>query len=64
MSEPKMPVKCSVDNCQYWHDSMCHADEIQVDKMEDKKPKTSCETQCQTFRDGGSYGHAGTANWH
>ena len=46
---PKMPVVCSVDNCQYNKDQLCHAKEILVSRSGDKKAHTPEGTFCATF---------------
>ena len=46
---PKMPVKCSVENCSYNKSHTCHADKIEVNAMGDGKAKTSDGTCCSTF---------------
>ena len=48
-NSPKMPVKCSVENCSYNRSRMCHADEIEVSAMGDGKAKTVDGTCCSTF---------------
>lgn len=48
-TQKKMPVKCSVSNCQYNNDSMCIADSIEVNAMGDGKARTSDGTSCLTF---------------
>lgn len=46
---PTMEVKCSVDTCQYWKSSYCHASQLQVNPMGDGKAHTSDGTCCTTF---------------
>lgn len=48
-NSPKMPVKCSVENCSYNRSRMCHADEIEVSAMGDGKARTVDGTCCSTF---------------
>lgn len=48
---PKMQVKCGVENCYYNQSRMCHAKNLEVDAMGDKKAKTSDGTSCCTFKD-------------
>ena len=45
----RMPVKCSVSNCQYNNNAMCVADSIEVNAMGDGKARTSDGTSCATF---------------
>lgn len=51
MDAPKMQVKCSVENCHFNKQNMCHADNLKVDAMGDKKAHTSDGTCCTTFKD-------------
>ncbi|AYD39985.1 DUF1540 domain-containing protein [Clostridium fermenticellae] len=47
----RMQVKCGVDSCHYWQDSMCHADQLEVNPMSGKaNPHTSDDTCCKTFK--------------
>ena len=48
---PKMPVKCSVENCQYNEGKMCQAQSIEVNAMGDGKAESSLGTSCSTFKD-------------
>ncbi|CAB1262790.1 DUF1540 domain-containing protein [Clostridium sp. MT-14] len=50
MNLPKMEVKCSVDCCNYWKDNHCNADALEVNSMRGKKPDTSDDTCCTTFK--------------
>ena len=50
MDAPKMKVQCSVTNCHYNKEKMCHADHLDVDSMGDNKVETSGGTQCSTFK--------------
>jgi hypothetical protein len=43
-------IKCSVLECQYNHDVMCHAPMIQVNHSGTKHSSESEETQCDTFK--------------
>ena len=43
-------VGCSVENCQYNEDRMCHADRIDVNAMGDGKAETCDGTCCSTFK--------------
>lgn len=52
MDAPRMKVKCSVENCNYNEDRMCHADELEVNAMGDGKAETSDGTCCTTFKNG------------
>ncbi len=45
----KLQVKCSVSNCQYNKDHVCHADNIEVNAMGDGNARTSAGTSCTTF---------------
>ncbi|MBR0597912.1 DUF1540 domain-containing protein [Sinanaerobacter chloroacetimidivorans] len=47
--DKKMPVKCSVTNCQYNDNKMCVADSIEVNAMGDGRARTSDGTCCTTF---------------
>lgn len=53
-------VKCTVNNCHYWENNICKAEEIQVAKnflgnndmeagMMGKDSDTSSQTKCVTF---------------
>ena len=46
----KMPVKCSVENCQYNQSQMCQAKAIEVNAMGDGKAESSLGTCCSTFK--------------
>ena len=48
--ESKMPVKCSVENCQYNEEKMCQAETIEVDAMGDQIAESSLGTSCSTFK--------------
>jgi hypothetical protein len=50
MNSPKMEVKCSVDCCNYWKDSCCSANSLEVNPMRGTNPHTSDDTCCKTFR--------------
>lgn len=50
MDSPKMQVKCGVENCHYNKECKCHADELEVNAMGDKKADTSDGTCCTTFK--------------
>lgn len=50
MKAPKMQVKCSVTNCAYNKDSMCHAENLEVNSMGDNNVETCRGTQCSTFQ--------------
>jgi hypothetical protein len=47
---PKMQVKCGVENCHYNNSRMCHAENLEVNAMGDKKAETSDGTACSTFK--------------
>lgn len=43
-------VKCSVANCRYWQNNLCHASSIEVNvDGGGRQAKNSVETQCHTF---------------
>lgn len=48
-SSSKLQVKCSVSNCQYYKDHLCHAENIEVNALGDGRAKTSDGTCCTTF---------------
>lgn len=50
MDSHKMQVKCGVDCCNYWNDNCCHANVLEVNPMKGKKPNTSDDTCCTTFK--------------
>lgn len=50
MSAPDMKVKCSVANCSYNKNKMCHASSLEVNAMGDGKAHTSDGTCCSTFK--------------
>lgn len=50
MEAPKMHVKCSVANCHYNTDGMCHASNLEVNPMGDNNVETCSGTQCSTFQ--------------
>ncbi len=50
MGSPKMQVKCSVDNCEFYKDQMCHARSLEVNTMGDGYAQTSDGTCCKTFK--------------
>lgn len=49
MTAPRMQVKCSVDNCHYWHNNYCTASGLEVNAMGDGHADTSDGTCCTTF---------------
>ncbi|WP_432665900.1 DUF1540 domain-containing protein [Wukongibacter baidiensis] len=49
MHTPQMEVKCSVSNCKYNKENLCHAKNLQVNAMGDGYAKTSDGTACSTF---------------
>lgn len=49
MDAPKMQVKCSVENCYYNQQHMCHADSLEVDAENSSQAETSESTCCSTF---------------
>jgi hypothetical protein len=46
---PSMQVKCHVDNCYYYKNSMCHATSLEINPTGDRKTQTSEGTCCSTF---------------
>ncbi len=47
---PKMRVKCSVENCEYNKEHMCHANSLEVNSMGfSNKAESSDGTCCTTF---------------
>lgn len=46
---PKIPVKCSVENCTYNQEKACFANRLEVNTMGDRFAKTSDGTCCTTF---------------
>lgn len=50
MDNPKMPVKCGVDNCVYNERYKCHAEALEVNSMGDGIAETSDGTCCTTFK--------------
>jgi hypothetical protein len=48
-NQKKMPVKCSVTNCQYNKSHRCNAESLQVNPMGDGNAETSAGTSCATF---------------
>ncbi|HBQ64515.1 MAG TPA: DUF1540 domain-containing protein [Clostridiales bacterium] len=50
MAGHAMVVKCNVESCMYNIKKMCHADELEVNPMDDSIPESSDETCCTTFR--------------
>jgi Domain of Unknown Function (DUF1540). len=50
MDAPKMSVKCSVENCAYNQDRICHAKALEVNTMGDGMAQTSDGTCCTTFK--------------
>lgn len=50
MDAPKIQVKCSVNNCQYWKDQHCEASAVEVNTMGDGIAHTSDGTCCTTFK--------------
>jgi len=46
---PRMPVKCGVDTCYYWHEGHCDASALEVNAMQ-QNAQTSDDTCCTTFR--------------
>jgi hypothetical protein len=46
---PKIPVKCSVENCTYNKEYICYANSLEVNAMGDQYAKTSDGTCCTTF---------------
>jgi hypothetical protein len=49
MDTPKMEVKCSVDSCLFYNDSMCYAGRLEVNPQR-SHPHNSHETSCTTFQ--------------
>ena len=51
MEAPKMQVKCSVENCHYNKQHMCHADCLEVNAMSGgtNQAESSDSTCCKTF---------------
>lgn len=47
---PKIQVKCSVNNCQYWHNNHCDANALEVNPMNIDDAQTSDDTCCTTFK--------------
>lgn len=45
-----MKVKCSVENCKYNKEHLCHAFGLEVGAMGDGHADTSDGTCCQTFK--------------
>lgn len=54
MDTPMMSVTCSVTNCHYNKEKLCHADKLDVSPMGDGHAETSAGTQCSTFKHHGS----------
>jgi len=52
MSAPKIPVKCSVENCFYNKNRFCHADALEVNAKGDGIAISSDGTCCTTFIEG------------
>ena len=50
MDDPKMSVRCGVENCHYNKGCMCHADSLDVNAMGDGKAETCDGTCCSTFK--------------
>ena len=50
MDAPKMSVRCSVQECHHNKNQMCHADNLEVNAMNDGKVDTCSGTQCSTFK--------------
>lgn len=48
-TSPRIEVRCGVENCSYNKSSICHAKELEVKAMGDKKAYTSDGTCCCTF---------------
>jgi hypothetical protein len=46
LKAPEMKIKCSVTNCIYNQNRMCHADSLQVDSMGDGIAETIDGTCC------------------
>lgn len=42
-------IKCAVEECSYWDNSICTASAIEVRSSGDRKVKTSDGTCCETF---------------
>jgi hypothetical protein len=51
MSEPRMQVDCTVDNCKFNRDHLCYAHGIKVDAKGDHHANTNDGTFCSTFID-------------
>ena len=54
METPKIEVKCSVENCHYNNDEVCHASSLKVDAIGDCEAESSNGTSCTTFKPGES----------
>lgn len=50
MPVPKIPVRCSVDNCEHNKNRMCYADTVEVNAMGDGRARNSEGTSCRTFK--------------
>lgn len=45
-------IRCSVDNCEFNGNNICHAEKIEVHSEDaQRKPLNSEHTLCATFRD-------------
>ena len=51
MDAPKLQVDCTVDNCKFNKDHLCHAHSLKVDAMGNHHADTIDGTCCSTFID-------------
>lgn len=51
MEAPKIPVQCSVGNCEFNENRMCYAQALEVNASGDGKAATCEGTCCKTFKE-------------
>ena len=49
MDVPKLQVDCTVDNCKFNRDHLCHAPSLKIDAMGSHHAYSSESTCCSTF---------------
>lgn len=50
MDDTKIPVECSVENCKYNKDKLCHAENLEIKAMGDGIAESTLGTCCSTFK--------------